>query len=135
MRAETAARRRERAGSLPARASFRGRLVSLVHLGFGAGRVEQVLDVLHALDAARLLLEVADQLGTFDLAAEDDDAVLGVDVDLALRDVGVAEDLGLDLASERRVVRVLELVGVFTFFARWTRPSASACTLSAARPI
>jgi hypothetical protein len=80
--------------------------VRLVHLGFGAGHVQEVLDLLDALDAARLLLEVRDQLGPLDLAPEDDDAVLGVDVDLTLRDVGIAEDLGLDLAGQRRVIGI-----------------------------
>ena len=79
----------------------------------GCPGVEKVLDLLDALHVPCLLLEVANQLRLLDLAAKDDDTVLGIDVDLALRHVGVAEDLGLDLARERdvvglRLVRVLE---------------------------
>jgi hypothetical protein len=66
--------------------------------------VEQVLHVLHALDAPGSILQVLDQLGLTDFAAEDDLAVLGVDVDLSLGHVDVAEDLRLDLAGEGDVV-------------------------------
>src|SRR5207244_1764050 len=48
--------------------------------------------------------EVVDQLGLSDLSAQDDHAVLGVDVDLALGHVRVAEDLALDLVGEGGVV-------------------------------
>src|SRR4051794_16765789 len=75
-------------------------------LRLGGGCVQEALDLLDALDLARLRDEVVDQLGRVDLAAEHDLAVLGVDVDLALRHVGLAEDLGLDLASEGDVVRL-----------------------------
>jgi sodium transport system ATP-binding protein len=55
-----------------------------------------------AHDAARVL----DQLGLLDLAPEDDLSVLGIDVDPPLRNVGVPEDLGLDLACEGDVIRL-----------------------------
>jgi hypothetical protein len=79
--------------------------------------VEEVLDVLDALHLPRPLLEILDQLRLLDLAAEVDLAVLGVDVDLALRDVGVAEDLGLNLPRQRNVVGLrlrllLEVLGL-----------------------
>src|SRR6266542_1144886 len=67
-------------------------------------RVQEAFDVLHALHLARLAHELVDQLRRVDLAAQDDLAVLGVDVDLPLRDVRLAEDLRLDLACERHVV-------------------------------
>src|SRR5262249_8600664 len=75
-----------------------------------ARNVEQVLDLLDALDLLRPHLEVLDQLRLLDLAAEDDLAVLGVDVDAPFRDVHVAEDLRLDLERERRVVGLERLV-------------------------
>src|SRR5687767_704765 len=68
--------------------------------------MEQVLDVVNALHAPRALLEVADHLRLADFAAEDDLAVFGVHVDLTLRDLCVAEDLALDLARQRDVVRL-----------------------------
>src|SRR6266581_3263466 len=76
--------------------------------------VEEVLDLLNALNLPRALLEILDQLGLLDLAAEDDGAVLGVDIDLTLRHLGIAKDLGLDLAGERDVVglRLLGLLAV-----------------------
>ena len=52
----------------------------------------------------RALLEVADHLLLADLAAQVDLAVLGVDVDLALRDLLVTEELALDHVRERDVV-------------------------------
>src|SRR5512133_826073 len=69
-----------------------------------AGRMEQALDLLDTLDPAGLVDELFDQLGRVDLAAQDDLAVLRVDVDRALRHVGVAEDLGLDLLCQGDVV-------------------------------
>ena len=108
----------------------------LVHLGFGAGHVQQVLDALDALDAARLLLQVLDQLGPFDLAAEDDDAVLGVHVDLALGHVRVAEDLRLDLVGERGVVQIVGLLGCSPsgpLASAWTSPAALAAGRTRAR--
>src|SRR5437588_2092709 len=76
--------------------------------------VEQVLDLLDSLHLPRLLLQILDQLRLLDLAPEDDRAVLRVDVDLPLRHVGAAEDLGLDLVGERGVVglRLLGRLGV-----------------------
>src|SRR6266508_604511 len=71
-----------------------------------ARNVEQVLDLLDAPNLARALLEILDHRRLLDLAAEDDDAVLRVDVDLPLRHTLVAEDLGLDLARKRDVVRL-----------------------------
>ncbi len=75
-----------------------------------AVRVEKVLHVPDALDLPRLLLERLDHVPLVDLAPQDDHAVLGVDVDLALGDVGIAEDLRLDLVRERGVVEVLFLL-------------------------
>jgi hypothetical protein len=66
--------------------------------------VQQVLDGAHSLDLAGLGAEVLDQVRLLELAAQVDDAVLDVDVDLPLRHVGPAEDLALDLARQRDVV-------------------------------
>src|SRR5215210_5453516 len=77
--------------------------------------VQQALDVLDALHLPSLADKLVDQLWGLDLAAQHDLAVLGVDVDLALRNLGVAEDLGLDLARQRHIVglrlRLLAQVG------------------------
>src|SRR5207247_2653380 len=90
----------------------------LVHRCRRARQVQQVLHLPHALNLARLLDELVDQLGPLDLAAKLDDSVLHVDGDLALRCVGVTEDLRADLVRERRVVErfrlfraVLDLLG------------------------
>src|SRR5438105_7575776 len=82
----------------------------LLHPRFGPRQVEQVADVADALDLARLPDEVADHLRCLCLAAQVDDAVLGVHVDVSLRDVGAAEDRRLHLARERDVVEVLRLL-------------------------
>src|SRR6266446_2307992 len=66
--------------------------------------VQQVLDGAHALDLARLGAEVLDQVRLLELAAQVDDAVLDVDVDLARGHLSVPEDLALDLAGQRHVV-------------------------------
>ena len=66
--------------------------------------MQQVLDRAHALHLARLGAEILDQIRLLELAAQVDDAVLDIDVDLPLRDVGAAKDLALDLASQRHVV-------------------------------
>src|SRR6266545_8071187 len=57
----------------------------------------------HLADAG---LERLDELGTVDLAAEEDDAVLRVDVDPAFGNVAVAKDDRLDPVHERRVVEL-----------------------------
>jgi hypothetical protein len=57
-----------------------------------------------------LLDEVVDQLTPRNLAPELDDTVLDVDVDVALRDVRIPEDLTANLVCERRVVVVLRLL-------------------------
>src|SRR5436305_447896 len=67
--------------------------------------MQEVLDPENALDLARLTGELLREV-LLDLSAQVDDAVFGVDIDLALRHLGVAEDLGLDLARERHVVRL-----------------------------
>src|SRR2546423_931828 len=69
-----------------------------------ARNVQQVLDRAHSLDLARLGAEILDQVGLLELAAQVADAVLDVDVDLPLRDVGAAKDLALALASQRHVI-------------------------------
>ena len=73
-------------------------------MGASAPGRQQVLHLLDAVDAPRPLLEVADHLLLADLAAQVDLAVLGVDVDLALRDLLVPEELALDHVRERDVV-------------------------------
>ncbi len=89
--------------------------LSLCHLA--AGRVDAVCSLKPArsvdIAAGQLLvrecglaLELVDQLLRLELAAEHDDAVLGVDVDAAGGHLGVAEDLALDLGDERGVVRL-----------------------------
>jgi hypothetical protein len=75
-----------------------------VHRRRRAGQVEQVLDVADALYLACPVHELVDEVGVGKLAPQLDHAVLCVDVDLALRHVCVAEDLRLDLVSERRVI-------------------------------
>src|SRR4051794_7046062 len=69
-----------------------------------AGWMDQVLDPAHTLDAPRLLSHALDVLRALHEAAQEHDAILGVDADLALRDVGAAEQLALDLLGERDVV-------------------------------
>ena len=66
--------------------------------------MQEVLHLSHALDLPRRLAERLDEALVGDLAAKIDDAVLRVDVDVALRDIGVAEELRLHLVGERRVV-------------------------------
>ena len=62
--------------------------------------MEQVGDVPHALDLAGVLSSSRSICcGLRDLTAEVDDAVDGVDVGVALGRVGIAEELGLYLAS------------------------------------
>src|SRR5947208_7405119 len=80
--------------------------------------MQQVLARADSLDLARLSAEIFDQIRLLELAAQVDDAVLDVDVDLPLRDVGAAEDLALDLASQRYVVglRLLLLFQVRRLF-------------------
>src|SRR4051812_25457372 len=75
-------------------------------LRLGGGCVQEALDLLDALNLARLRGEVVDQLGRVGLAAERGLGVLGSDVDLALRRVGLAEGLGLGLASGGDVGRL-----------------------------
>jgi hypothetical protein len=70
--------------------------------------VEQVLDALDAVDLVGLVGEAGDPGVVGDHAAQVDDAGLHVDRHVALRGVGRAEDLGLDLAGERHVVDVLD---------------------------
>src|SRR5207248_3985755 len=91
--ARPASRRRRRAGALVG-----------LRRGFLAGNVQQVLDATDSLNLARLGLQILDQVRLLELAAKIDDAVLDVDVDLPLWDVGAAEDLALDLARQRHVV-------------------------------
>src|SRR5512133_381802 len=69
-----------------------------------AGNVQQILDCAHSLDFARLGAQIFDQVRLLELAAEIDDTVLDVDVDLPLGHIGAAEDLALDLARQRDVV-------------------------------
>jgi hypothetical protein len=69
--------------------------------------VEEVLHLADAVDFHRRLAERLDEALVRDLAAQVDDAVLCIDVDVALRDIGVAEELRLDLGRERRVVGLL----------------------------
>src|SRR5690242_6740091 len=80
--------------------------------GVRAGRrgrvrqVEEVLDLLHLGDRRGLTLDRLDHLGVLRLPADPDDAVRGVDVDLALGVAPAAEDHGLDLARQPDVVEV-----------------------------
>src|SRR5439155_141565 len=69
-----------------------------------ARQVHEVSHLPDALHSARLALELVQQLGRANLAAQEDASVLGVDVDLPLRDACVAEDLRLDLAREGHVI-------------------------------
>src|SRR5215213_8078203 len=69
--------------------------------------MDQVLDSTHTLDAPRLLPHPVDVVLALHDAAQEHDALLGVHADLALRDVGTAEQLALDLLRERDVVERL----------------------------
>ena len=80
-----------------------------MHRRLGARDVQQVLDVAHPLHLAGLGDELFDQVGTRNLTAQLNDAVLHVDVQFALRDVGVPEYLAPNLVRERGVVEVLLL--------------------------
>src|SRR6476661_3479709 len=71
--------------------------------------VEQVLDPLDLRYRGGLRLELVDLLGVLRLAAQPYDAVGRVDADLALCDLGGAEELRLDLARDRHVVERLGL--------------------------
>jgi hypothetical protein len=66
--------------------------------------MEQVLDRVHARDRVNRSLELLDQVVILDLTAEEDCAVLGVDAQSPLRNLGVSEDDALDRVGERRVV-------------------------------
>src|ERR1051325_8129855 len=81
----------------------------LMHLRGNARDVEEVLDVADALDLADLRLEVVDHVLGRNLAAQLDEPLLDVDVDLPLGDVRRPEDLRLDLVGQRRVVHLLRL--------------------------
>src|SRR2546425_3529914 len=69
--------------------------------------MEEVLHLLDAGDFSHPGLKLLDQFGRVDLAAQEDRALLGVDTDLPLGNLGVAEEDRLDLVRERRVVRLL----------------------------
>src|SRR5919201_3527510 len=71
-----------------------------------ARKVQEVLDAADALDSADALLERLEKARLLHLAAQEDDAVLGVDVDLPLGDGAVAEEDRLDLVRERGVVEL-----------------------------
>src|SRR3954447_2372931 len=66
-------------------------------------KMEEGLDVPDLRDRARLLLHRLHHLRVLHLAAKLDDAVDRVHVDVSLRDVGLAEQLRLDLARDRLV--------------------------------
>src|SRR5687767_18104 len=70
----------------------------------GAGRVEQVVDPPYALDRLRRADEPRDLLIELEPAAEGDDAVLRVHVDVLLRDASLAEGDALDPLGQRHVV-------------------------------
>src|SRR6266545_614727 len=80
-----------------------------VHRRSSSREMEQVLHVADSLHLARLPDEVLDQFRPRHLSAQLDDPVLHGDVELALRNVRVAEDLAADLVRERGVVEVLRL--------------------------
>jgi hypothetical protein len=67
--------------------------------------MEEAVDACHARDALRLADELVRLAGVVDLAAEHDHAGLDVDVDLALRDALIGEQLRLHLVGERSVAR------------------------------
>ena len=69
--------------------------------------MQQVLHTAYAANLAHALLEESGELRLLDLPAQEDDAVLGVDVDLPFRDVAIAEDDRLHLVDEGRVVELL----------------------------
>src|SRR6266545_6869612 len=109
-----------------------------VHRRSSSREMEQVLHVADSLHLARLPDEVLDQFRPRHLSAQLDDPVLHVDVELALRDVRVAEDLAADLVRERGVVEVLRLfLEVLNLLRDAVRlcgdAAAGACRLPAAR--
>src|SRR3954471_4824519 len=69
--------------------------------------MQEVLDVLHLGDLARLRLELLDLLRCLRLAAQPHDALGRVHADLALVDALLAEEDALDLAGDRHVVERL----------------------------
>src|SRR5437667_7397899 len=77
----------------------------------------------------RLLDEVAHHLRLRNLAAQLDDAVRYVDVDLPLRYVGGPEEQGLELLRQRRVSRVQAIGGSSV-----RQPSRIAAAASADHP-
>src|SRR2546428_3299812 len=66
--------------------------------------VEQILDPGHARHFHYGFLDVGDLERVIDLAADRDHSGLDVDVDPALRQVGIAKDLTLDPVPQRQVV-------------------------------
>src|SRR5918994_1575429 len=83
------------------------RSYSVVHRRRCAGKMQQILDLPNTLHGTRPLDECFEHVRSRHLAAQLCDAFLHVDVDLTLRNVGIPEDLGLDLVRERRVIEVL----------------------------
>jgi hypothetical protein len=66
--------------------------------------VEQVLHPLYALDRVDFPNELLDLPVALEPTAQEDDAVVGVDADLACGDASLAKGDALDLLSERDVV-------------------------------
>jgi hypothetical protein len=77
--------------------------------------MQHVLDAVHLGDGGRLALEFLDHLGRLRLTTEPNDAVDAVHVDMALRDVVVAEDDRLDLVGNGDIVEVLRRAAAGSF--------------------
>src|SRR5919108_3555113 len=73
--------------------------------GRGPGDVEQVFDALHARNLQHGLLDIRDLKRVVDAASDGHDAALDVEIDLALWQVAIAEDLALDAIAQGQVVR------------------------------
>ena len=67
-------------------------------------RVEQVLNAPHPRDSAHAFLEICDFTEAADFAAQDDRALLAVDVHVALAHLSVTEQLALDPVAEGLIV-------------------------------
>jgi len=67
--------------------------------------VQQVVHAANTSDVAHAVLEFRDVAGIVELAAENDRAMFGGDVQLALRHVPIAEQLAFDALAQRLVVR------------------------------
>src|SRR5207245_4518874 len=67
-------------------------------------------DVLHAINMLYRSLDFADIVGRLNFAANHHDSMLGVDIDLALGNVRIAEEHALDFVGQSSVVQPVAVV-------------------------